>query len=310
MRVLIAEDDLITRRVLSMMLTGWGYQVVTVGDGNAAWEVISRPDAPRLMLLDWEMPGLDGVEICRRLRGMASEPYIYVLLLTGRESHKDLIVGLDAGADDYLTKPFDDAELAARLRVGRRITKLQEELFRAREALRHQTLHDGLTSVLNRTGALEALGAEVSAVRAGNGSSLCVVMFDLDHFKRINDTWGHAAGDLVLRGVAQRVGASLRATDRLGRVGGEEFLILLQGSDRATAWAMAERVRTRIGAEPFYFGEIAISVTASVGFCWLDDVNRADSLIALADQALYRAKNQGRNRVVEADCEVLHAVGA
>jgi two-component system cell cycle response regulator len=295
MKVLVAEDDAITLRVLTALLTSWGYEVVPAATGAAAWEALSAPDGPFLALLDWEMPGVDGVEICRRVRRLAREPYPYLVLLTGRQGRSDLVDGLDAGADDYLRKPFDEAELEARLRVGQRIGTLQQELLAARDAMQHQLLHDPLTGVLNRRGGLDALGAAVA--QAGRrGGTLGALMVDLDRFKQVNDTWGHAVGDAVLREAATRIASVVRPYDRVGRMGGEEFLVVLPDCGTTAAREVAERIRARVAAEPFTAGGLSMAVTCSIGVA-ATDVVAADALVLAADQCLYRAKWQGRNRV-------------
>src|SRR3954468_6398891 len=169
MRVLAAEDNPVFQSMLRTMLTKWGYTPIVARDGNEAWRVLESEEAPRLAVLDWMMPGVDGVEICRRLRSLNREPYIYILLLTARTESQDLIEGMDAGADDYLTKPFNAHELRVRIRAGRRILDLQSELLRAREALREQATHDGLTGLLNRTSIMGKLDDELSR-SARNGS--------------------------------------------------------------------------------------------------------------------------------------------
>jgi diguanylate cyclase (GGDEF)-like protein len=265
--------------------------------GTEAWRVLESEDAPRLAVLDWMMPGMDGVEICRRIRSANREPYIYIVLLTARTESQDLIEGMDAGADDYLTKPFNSHELRVRLHAGRRILDLQEELLKAREALREQATHDGLTGLLNRTTILETLEDELSrATRAG--SPVSVLMVDLDRFKAINDSQGHQAGDTVLREAARRLKSAARRYDSVGRYGGEEFLIVLPGCDAANAAVQAERMREAIGATPFLAPDQPVMVTASLGVA-CSNHSSPDVLVREADDALYEAKARGRNQVVE-----------
>ena len=231
MRVLAAEDNPVFQSMLKTMLTKWGYQAVIARSGTEAWRVLESEDAPRLAILDWMMPGMDGLEICRRIRSANREPYIYILLLTARTESQDLIEGMDAGADDYLTKPFNAHELRVRLHAGRRILDLQEELLKAREALREQATHDGLTGLLNRTGILEKLDDELSRA-SRTGTPVSVLMADLDLFKSINDTRGHLSGDAVLREAACRLKAAARRYDSVGRYGGEEFLLCSPAATR------------------------------------------------------------------------------
>ena len=297
MTALIAEDNPVFQTMLRNMLVKWGYEPVMARDGNEAWRVLESPDAPRLAILDWMMPGVDGVQLCQRVRAAGREPYLYILLLTARTQSQDLVDGMEAGADDYLTKPFNAHELRVRLRAGRRILDLQEELLRAREALREQATHDALTGLLNRAAVLEALSNELE--RAGReGHPVSLLIADLDHFKRVNDTYGHMVGDCVLRESARRMRSVTRRYDSLGRYGGEEFLIVLPGCDCAAGRAEAERLRDAIAAQPFSAENESFELTCSVGVtCTASGPASVDALVRAADLALYDAKNSGRNRV-------------
>ena len=197
MKILIAEDDFTSRSMLTAILKKWGYDPVVTEDGMAAWDALQKPDAPRLVLLDWNMPGLDGLEVCRRLRTKETPNPPYVILLTGRGEKGDIVRGLEAGANDYIAKPYDNAELQARIRVGQRMLELQAKLLEARDALAHQATHDALTGIFNRRAILDRLAQEISRAER-DGTPLSVGMFDIDHFKKINDTFGHQAGDDVL----------------------------------------------------------------------------------------------------------------
>jgi two-component system cell cycle response regulator len=306
MKILAAEDNPVFQSMLRSMLTKWGYEVILAGDGNQAWSALQEECPPRLAILDWMMPGLDGVEVCRRLRAANREPYVYVLLLTARTDSQDLVEGMEAGADDYLTKPFNATELRARLRAGRRIVELQEELMLAREALREQATHDGLTGLLNRSAIMEVLHNEVARSRRGS-QPLSILMVDLDHFKLVNDEFGHLAGDAVLREASARMRAVVRRYDSVGRYGGEEFLVVLPGCDSVAAAAEAERLRLSLSSTPFVFVNGTCALTGSIGYvCSTNaDAGGADSLIRLADDALYGAKDRGRNRSASAQTEML-----
>lgn len=300
-RVLAAEDNPIFQSMLRNLLKRWGYEPVIARDGKEALRILQSEDAPRLAVLDWMMPGTDGVEVCRQVRAANREPYIYILLLTSRADSQDLVDGMDAGADDYLTKPFKAPELRVRLRAGCRILDLQAELLHAREALREQATHDGLTLLFNRTAIMEVLGNEIARAERER-QPLALLMVDLDRFKHINDTYGHLDGDAVLREAARRMKAAGRCYDSIGRYGGEEFLIVLPGCNAADAHAQAERVRESLASFPFAAGSGALDVTCSIGVSCVG-VSRAthagaDTLIHEADEALYQAKSQGRNRVV------------
>jgi two-component system cell cycle response regulator len=303
MRVLIADDSIISRHLLEATLRKWDYEARVACDGTEAWEILERPDAPRLAILDWMMPGLTGLEICRKVREKGGEPYIYILLLTSKSLKEDLIQGLEAGADDYITKPFDNHELNVRLRAGRRIVELQDELLTTREALREQATHDALTRLWNRHAIFDMLHKEL-ARGTREHSPVGVLLLDLDHFKNINDTYGHVAGDAVLRETARRMMASVRPYDGIGRYGGEEFLIILPGCDEAMTQKQAERIRNAIGKEPMNLAESSARVTASFGATTALPGNKCDveQLIHVADEALYRAKALGRDRSVFAAC--------
>ncbi len=301
MKILIADDEAVSRRLLERTLAGLGHEVTAVGDGLAALAALMSPEGPRIAILDWMMPGATGLEVCRLVRNRPA-PYVYILLLTARDRREDVLTGLDAGADDFLTKPFDALELRARLRSGERIVDLQEGLVRAREALREQAIHDSLTGLWNRGMILEQLGHELHRAEREE-RPLAVAMADLDHFKRVNDEHGHAAGDAVLREAAERIRSTVRDCDFAGRYGGEEFLLVLPGCDGATAALVAERVRRRVADAPVQTGERLIPVTVSVGLASSRPRAarlRPEALIQAADEALYRAKTDGRNRVAAA----------
>ncbi len=299
MKVLVADDEVISRRLLESSLRRWGYQPQMAGDGFEALKILEQPDSPKLAILDWLMPGLSGLEVCREIRRKKPDPYTYIMLLTAKTGKQDIVSGLDAGADDYITKPFDADELQVRMRTGKRILYLQDQLIAAREALREQATHDSLTGLWNRAAILDTLGGEL-ARRKRLGGALGVVLVDLDYFKRLNDQHGHPVGDAVLSAVANTMCASTRPYDSVGRLGGEEFLIVLPGCDRMNAISHAERMRCAISriAMPAANGH-PISVTASLGVAVVgDDCDAtASDLISQADAAMYQAKDKGRNRV-------------
>jgi diguanylate cyclase (GGDEF)-like protein len=297
MRILIGDDSLTHRVMLEAIVRRWGYEAVLAEDGQQAWELLSAPEAPRLVLLDWEMPGLDGLEVCRRVRARQDQDPPYILLLTARQETADIVAGLDAGANDYISKPFENTELHARLRVGARMLDLQRELISAREALEFQANHDALTGLMNRGAVMRAMEQAMQAAGQG-GQTLQIGLIDIDHFKQINDSHGHPAGDAVLQAVSRRIESVLRAGDLVGRYGGEEFLLLVNGeADEAPAFC--ERLRGVIADQPFVEGPVALRVTVSGGFVPLTPSDRrgTSELLAAADDLLYRAKAAGRNRI-------------
>lgn len=299
MKILIADDNVVSRTVLADELSRWGYDTVLARDGSEALQALTAPDGPRLAILDWVMPELDGVSVCRAVRQEQSGPYRYILLLTGKREPADVIEALDAGADDFLSKPFDALELRARLGAGRRIVALHEQLIAAQEALRTLAIQDALTGLLNRRGMDEAIDRELArAIR--ERAPVGVVICDVDRFKEVNDRFGHPGGDQVLRAVARRLQEHLRAADVLGRLGGEEFLVLLPSCDTADSVLAAERLCAAVAGHPFSVGDgHEVRVTASFGVaasdCWPEA--DAETLVIAADRALYRAKVNGRNRV-------------
>ena len=298
MKALIAEDDSISRRMLEAFLGKWGYETSVAREGQEAWERLQPNDAPRLAVLDWMMPGRDGIDICRALRQRKGRPYVYVILLTARGQKEDIVEGLEAGADDYVTKPFDPFELRARLRAGRRIVELQEQLLQAREALRDLASRDPLTGLWNHGTILGLLRQEVARASRSH-SPLAVAMVDVDKFKTINDSYGHPAGDAVLREASHRMRSAMRNYDFLGRYGGDEFLAIIPGCDPEGAADFAESFRARIDRKAVETPEGMIPVTLSLGIAALADLGdvRAETLVRIADAALYRAKVGGRNRV-------------
>jgi diguanylate cyclase (GGDEF)-like protein len=296
-KIVIAEDDPISRRLLEVFLTRWGYQVAVATSGTEALELLEQEDAPRLAVLDWMMPGLEGIQVCRKIRERQDRPYTYILLLSARTQKQDLLLGLESGADDYLTKPFDAQELRARLHVGQRILQLQDGLMVAGAELLFRATHDSLTGIANRDVILDSLTREHSR-QVREGGSFGIVLLDVDHFKSVNDTYGHLCGDAVLQEVVRRVTSTVRAYDTVGRYGGEEFLIVAPSSSAEGILRLSERVRLAIETEPIKTDAGEISVTVSLGLAVSSETAHLDPKIMLstADEALYRAKAEGRNR--------------
>lgn len=304
MKVLIADDSSVSRRLLEATLARWDYEVVPACDGAEAWELLEKPDGPTLAILDWVMPHYTGPEVCRLVRSGEREQYVYLILLTSKSQKEDLIEGMEAGADDYLVKPFDQHELKVRLRAGHRILDLQSELVAAREALRIQATRDALTGLWNRRAILDILTNEMRRAERDR-SPVGIVLCDLDHFKRVNDTYGHAGGDSVLQTTAQRMAAGVRAYDAIGRYGGEEFLLVLPGCNDEATIHQADRLRVALASNAIPIRDGEFIVTASFGCTSWTPATRAtiEAIIGVADDALYEAKRQGRNRLVSIPAE-------
>lgn len=296
MRILIADDDAISRRMMGMMLQKMGYEVDCAENGQDALERLLDQDGPRMALLDWMMPEIDGPEVCRRLRAANDQQYVYVILVTSKDTRESLVEGLDSGADEYLTKPCNSQELKARLRTGERILQLEDKLVSAREEMRFKATHDTLTTLWNRGKILEALDEALPQV-----GLMAVLMCDIDHFKAINDQHGHLVGDAVLRELAARLRAGVRPNDLIGRFGGEEFLIVLNGCDAARLPERAEKLCKAVSESCISIDSRDISFTVSIGAVAVDPLDAktpSETVLNLADAALYQAKKEGRNRVV------------
>jgi diguanylate cyclase (GGDEF)-like protein len=313
MKILVVEDDRVSGLKLCRALEKMGHSVEIVGDGAAAWQRLCD-DPIGLLISDWEMPEMDGLELCRRIRGRADSLYTYIVLLTARDSREDRLAGLQAGADDFLTKPLDTGELVARLNIARRILAMQEELHahaaqlsELHAALERQNLlleqqnvrlaeraaTDGLTGLNNRRQFDEALRSALSFARR-HDHRVSLVLLDVDHFKSFNDTFGHPAGDEVLRAVADALQSQARVHDIVARYGGEEFALVLPATDAGGARVLAERIRTALASRPWPLRP----VTASLGVATTTVVvHEADDLVAEADRALYASKARGRDRV-------------
>jgi two-component system, cell cycle response regulator len=295
-KVLVADDSVFYRKSLERLLKHWNYDVVLAVDGAQAWDILSQEGAPSLAVLDYIMPGMTGPEVCNAIRSQKKGSYIYVILLSAKGEHEDLLEGFERGADDYLRKPFHELELRARLRVGERIIRAQRELLEMRERLQFQATHDSMTTLWNNAAIAEVLHKEMKRAKRQNGA-LSVCLVDLDHFKAVNDTYGHLAGDEVLKAAASRMFHAVREYDSLGRYGGEEFLAVLPGCKAVDAIHTAERMREALCGEPLLAAPSPIRVTGSFGVCeWAPGLDVPD-LLSRADQALYVAKATGRNRV-------------
>jgi diguanylate cyclase (GGDEF)-like protein len=299
MQALLVDDSAVYRKLIGDHLRSWGFGVTLAESGSEAWRILEQPNAPKLVLLDWVLPDLDGIELCQRIRQAgSSSPYIYIILLTSKEGRQNMLQAMQAGADDCLVKPFDELELKARLLVGKRILDLQEELVSARESMRHAATHDSLTGLTNRGEILAMLERELERARRER-KPVAVILCDVDHFKDVNDTLGHLFGDEALREIGRRLRAQLRVYDGVGRYGGEEFLMVLPSCDLPNALLRANELREIIAKTLVVCsGEerlITMSMGVAVSAC--EGRNEVERLLNQADAGLYKAKEKGRNRI-------------
>jgi len=297
MRILIVDDDRLSLRFLEHTLTEWGHDVVACHDGLEAWQKIEKAGA-NVVISDWIMPGLDGLQLTRLIRERLATPYIYVLLITGHEGREGFLTAMEAGVDDYLTKPLNLAELRARLAVGARVIALQDELRKALAVAEGFATTDALTGLLNRRTILERGDAAYEQSRR-QGYPLSVIMADIDHFKRVNDSYGHQAGDRVLAAISNSLKSEIRRYDQIGRYGGEEFVVILPGCLGDEVTKVAERMRRAVERLALIEKGQRLSITTSFGTasCVGQAQGGVEMLIAAADEALYAAKAAGRNQV-------------
>ena len=292
MKILLVEDSAVDRHNIGRYLQEWHLDFTAVESGTKALKILESLNPPTMALLDWLLPGMDGIDLCRRIRARGGNgQYIYTVMLTAKNRKQDLLTAMAAGADDYLAKPVDASELRARIMVGKRILDLQQSLSFA-------ATHDFLTDLLNRSEIVSALQREISRSER-EGRPATVIMADVDHFKTINDSMGHAAGDTVLKEVAERLKSDLRPYDLAGRYGGEEFLLILPGCDLKTGVRRADEIRRLVERTAVSTGCGTAKVTVSMGVT-VTPSTRGETLAGVlqqADSALYVAKNNGRNRV-------------
>ena len=299
MKLLIADDDAVSRLLMQRMLRETDFEVVIARNGLEAVQILAQEDGPRLVLLDWTMPEMSGLEVCHAIRNGKRKAYIYIALLTSRDSKEDLVAGLEAGADDYLTKPCHPEELRARLRTGRRILQLEDILLEAHEVMRQRASRDSLTQILNRGSIFDALANKLK----NNfllGTDLSLMLCDIDYFKEVNDRYGHLVGDEVLREVASRLKNNVR-NGSVGRYGGEEFLLILDGCSPEHLEMVANKICNIVRGTPIMTSAGPLHITISAGAIAVDESmanTKAELIVQLADELLYRAKRGGRDRAI------------
>ncbi len=301
MKILIADDDVMSCLILAKTLRGWGYEVVTSLDGSQAWTTLRGIDAPNLVILDWVMPGVNGLALCRRIRETGGTSYTYVILLTSKNRTEDIIEALEAGADDFISKPYEMAELRARLHSGQRILGLEKALLEAQQELARSATRDFLTGIYKQEEIELCLTRELDRAWR-EGSALSVILGDLDQLEQANEVHGYAAGDAVLVETASRMEAIIRSYDLLGKHEEDRFLVILPGCGLDVAGKVAERIRSCIGDRTFHTDTGPIAITMSLGVAARPPTRSSQhrDLLQLAEALLYRAKKQGKNCVVTA----------
>lgn len=301
MRILVAEDDPISRRLIETTLKKWDYEVVTATDGDKAWQMLQEPDAPRLLVLDWMMPGLDGVEICRRVRNRPSGEYTYVIMLTAKGLRQDILEGLGAGADDYATKPVNLDKLKQRVRAGEQIL-LSQSRRESPEAQADGPSQDELTGLWNRRSMMRILSRELTRARR-DSTSVGVILADVDCLADVNESYGQPVGDEVVRELSRRIGKTVRSYDEVGRLDDGRFLLVLPGCTLAITAYQAERLRIGVALQPVVTAAGDVPVTLSLGVTAnsVGGEEPVETLLEQAEAALGRAKRHGRNRVEVSD---------
>jgi len=300
MKILIAEDDPISSRILQKNVENWDYETVLARSGRAAWQALQDENL-RLAILDWMMPGMHGVEVCRKIRRRKKYKYTYIILLSAKDRKQDIIAGLSSGADDYMTKPVNFLELRARLNTGKRIIDLEDKLLFIQKELKDIASRDSLTRIWNRTEITRFLSEELERGQREKKPT-GVIMLDVDHFKKINDFYGHAAGDQALLQVVSRLKRKVRRSDKIGRYGGDEIIIILPNCGQTEIRKIGERLRLAVGMRRIRTELDTVPVTVSAGCATSDlpGISSAEKVIKAADGVLLRAKQRGRNCVVVA----------
>ncbi len=292
MDILIVDDDPITRLALCVAVEEWSFVPVVAGSAEDALRLLSGDTPPHLLIIDWSMPGMSGPELCKKLRERPDGQFFYILMLTGKDGNDAVVEAMESGADDFLSKPFDPRILKVRLGAGSRIVRLEQ-------TLNQLASRDALTQCWNRRMIDELMSSSIAESNR-KGTPLTLMVVDIDHFKNVNDTYGHASGDIALKHTVDVLNQNLREYDQVGRYGGEEFVVLLPSTDKSSAWGIAERIRSSIQYSPAIISDAeTIPLTVSIGLAEVRNGNETPlSLFERADKALYTAKQKGRNRVI------------
>ena len=296
-KILIVDDSRLIAHVAKTMLTKRGHEIIVAQDGKAGLEA-AKSEKPDIILLDVIMPIMDGYEVCEHLKEDDSTKEIPIIMVTSQAEAADKVKGLELGALDYVTKPFDEAELIARVNIHLRLRELYEAVQEQNRQLQEMANRDGLTGLYNHRYFHEQLSQDFLRAKRYNENLSCV-LFDIDFFKKFNDTYGHQTGDIVLKALASVVQRATRESDLSARYGGEEFALILYHTDGPAAYEMAERLRTMVESHEVQDNGNVLRVTISLGVATFphERIHDSKELVDFADQALYKAKDNGRNRV-------------
>lgn len=303
-KVLIAEDDIICSKILEKNLNNWGYHVFSTTNGKEAWQTIEEQKI-QLLIIDWMMPEINGVELCKKIRELKTSEYIYIILLTAKNQLNDIKLGFDAGVDDYITKPFNQLELQSRLKAGRRIIELQNQSKILQSQLARLAHEDSLTGIWNKRMFLRLLIEEIERSKREN-SPISIIILDVDNFKRINDSYGHYVGDEVLKEIASRLKSKIRLYDEIGRYGGDEFVVILPKCTSQRLNTIMKRLSECVAGKPVKTESGLLKISISQGAVSSENLTDISSqnLIKISDNALYQAKNSGRNCYIQINYNV------
>lgn len=299
MKILIAEDDEITQLILQKLLEREGYEVILTNDGLEAWNVFQeKREEIDMVITDWLMPKMDGLELCKKIRDLDLSHYVYLIFITVRERREDIVIGLEAGADDYIPKPFDPHELLSRVRSGKRVIEIDKQQRKVQKKFERLSLSDELTKVLNRRGIFRRLKEEVDR-SSREKYFFSIMMLDIDNLKEVNDRYGHDAGDKVLCEVVRRIKTCCRPYDAMGRYGGDEFLVIVPAEEKDMVYKLTERFHMAICEKPFEVDNKYMNITVSIGVAFVSTLNyEPEEIIKKADECLIKAKTAGKNMIV------------
>ncbi len=293
---LIVEDDKETRELIHEFIKDIFIKVYKTKSAEEAQILLKSDETIQLILLDWNLPGLSGIEFSKILRETTDNRYIYILMITGEQSSDSMILAYEKGVDDYIVKPFQFSELKAKLKSAQRIIEMENKLRKKYKEAHYKSIYDSLTNVFNRAEIFEKLNVEYVR-HTRNKLIFGIILIDIDYFKKINDTFGHQYGDYVLKKTAEIIKNRCRSYDYIGRYGGEEFLIICPETDKNSLYSIANRIREAVMEYDFEYKNVKSNITISAGIATSDETHSFDSMLELADKRLYNSKSSGRNKI-------------